>query len=203
MGNFGKLSYEDARHFIDDISRPTGKYSSVRYCENAPRIVKAREQAKKQPVPPEEIINYVNEFLAALDMPTVESPRLDIPPGLTNDELEDYIDSHLYAPICDAGGNCRDLVWMKFTNLGFLGVVAVSNDINFDIPKDGDPHLCKRNTSGIIVHTLGQSWDRRFVLAFPLKSIPEDLRRGHIETGIGNYLIERNVPILDYHSHKY
>ncbi|WP_297723474.1 hypothetical protein [uncultured Mobiluncus sp.] len=203
MDNFRELSCEDARNLIGYTCRPMGKYSSVRYCENAPRIVKAQEQAKKQPVPPEEIIKYVNEFLKALDMPTVESPRLDLPSGLINDELEDYIDSHLYAPICDAGGDCRDLVWMKFTNLGFLGVVAVSNDINFDIPKDGDSHLCKRKTSGIIVHALGQSWDRRFVLAFPLKSIPEDLRRGHIETGIGNYLIERNVPILDYYSHRY
>ena len=27
-----------------------------------------------------------------------------------------------------------DLVWMKFTKDGYLGVVAVSDDVNFDIP---------------------------------------------------------------------
>ncbi len=30
----------------------------------------------------------------------------------------------------------RDIVWMKFTRDGFLGVVATSNDINFHIPKN-------------------------------------------------------------------
>ena len=28
----------------------------------------------------------------------------------------------------------RDIVWMKFTRDGYMGVVAVSNDIGFDIP---------------------------------------------------------------------
>lgn len=30
----------------------------------------------------------------------------------------------------------RDLVWMKFTRDGYLGVVAVSDDVNFDMPED-------------------------------------------------------------------
>lgn len=203
MPSFCELSPEEARNLIADTYKPVGRGSSVRYSKDAYRIVRAREQAKLKPVAPEIIARYVNEFLSALSMQTVESPRLELPPGLTDDELEAYIDSNLYARICSDGGDCQDLVWMKFTSSGFLGVVAVSNDINFDIPKDGDYHLCKRNTSGIIIHSLGQSWDRSFVLAFPLKTIPEDLRRGHIETGIGNYLLKRNVPILDYYSHRY
>ncbi|CQB90089.1 Uncharacterised protein [Chlamydia trachomatis] len=92
---------------------------------------------------------------------------------------------------------------MKFTDQGFLGVVAASNDINFFIPKDGETDVSNLNTAGIIVYTLKQSWDRSFVLAFPLKSIPDDLKCGDIEIGIGNYLISQNVPILDYYSHRY
>lgn len=204
MSDQNTLSAEDARKFIGNTYRPMGKKASVRSGgENACRIVEARNQADRAPVSPEQIAKYTNEFLSALGMPKVESPRIEIPPELTNDEIEDYLEENLYSPICHSGGNCQDLVWMKFTDRGFLGVVATSNDINFDIPKDEENHFCKRTTSGIIIHKLKQSWDRSFVLAFPLKSIPEDLKRGHIETGIGNYLIDKNVPILDYFSHRY
>lgn len=172
-----------------------GKKASVRSGgENAYRIVEARKQAALTPVPAEQITKYTNEFLAALEMPKVESPRIEIPPDLTNDEIEDYLEENLYSPICGSGGNCEDWVWMKFTNQGFLGVVATSNDINFDIPKDEENHFCKRTTSGIIIHKLKQSWDRSFLLAFPLKSIPEDLKRGHIETGIGKLPDRQKCP---------
>ena len=95
------------------------------------------------PVPPELIANYTNDFLAAFEMPKVESPRIEIPPELTNDEIEDYLEENLYSPICGSGENCQDLVWMEFTDQGFRGVVATSNDINFDIPKDEENHYCK------------------------------------------------------------
>ena len=102
----------------------------------------------------------------------------------------------------------KDIVWMKFTQEGLLGVVGVSNDINFDIPNSTDydsldsKGYWRFNTSGIIVHSVGQQWDEEFVLVFPLKSIPEGYVRGDIECGIGNYLIENDIPILDYYSHK-
>lgn len=32
---------------------------------------------------------------------------------------------------------------------------------------------------------------------------PEGLQRGDIERGVGNYLISKNVPILDFYSHNY
>ncbi|WP_215523528.1 hypothetical protein [Varibaculum prostatecancerukia] len=214
MTNKNKLSPEDARKFINDDPwnwLPGRHCSSVRKrCssvhlgeEEGIRILRAREQAALTPVSPEQIANYANEFLAALGIPEVETPRFAFPPGLTDDELDRYLEENLYEPISASGGNRKDLVWMKFTDQGFLGVVAASADINFDIRKDGETDLGKRTVAGIIVHGLKQTWDRSFVLAFPLKSIPEDLTCSGIETGIGNYLISQDVPILDYYSHRY
>ncbi|MBU0278827.1 hypothetical protein [Gemella sp. zg-1178] len=105
----------------------------------------------------------------------------------------------------------RDIVWMKFTKEGCLGVVACSNDINFDIPKNAkqydekdiyDKRKWKYNTSGIIIHQLKQEWNENFVLLFPLEKIPKDYNRLHIEWAVGNYLIENKIPILDLYSHQ-
>lgn len=198
------LTKEKAIDLTKITSRPTGKNSSVRKNpQDSYRVAKAREQAKLVPIPVDDIVGYVNEFLEVLGMEKVENPRFEIPEGLSGDELEEYLDEKLYAPMCEKHKTCEDLVWMKFTTDGFLGVVAVSNDINFDIPKDGETHLCKRTTSGIIIHSLGKVWDRSFVLAFPLVRIPEGLKRGNIECGIGNYLIDNGVPILDFYSHRH
>lgn len=107
----------------------------------------------------------------------------------------------------------RDIVWMKFTNKGYLGVVATSNDINFDIPPDAtnyNDHIgenykrWKYNTSGIIVHMLNMHWDERFVFVFPLPGLQQHgYSRGEIECAIGNKLINDNIPILDFYSHRY
>lgn len=111
--------------------------------------------------------------------------------------------------------NNEDIVWMKFTESGHLGVVAVSNDVNFDIPETKDQYdemekgHWKYTTSGIIVHSLEQRWDNTFFLVFPLPFLKERLltldkkERHCIETGIGNYLLEKGIPILDYYSHRY
>lgn len=105
----------------------------------------------------------------------------------------------------------RDIVWMKFTKDGFLGVVATSSDINFQIPNDSKEYKEKKengkwkyNTSGIIIHFLEKKWDESFVLISPLPNISEKLlNRGDVERGIGNFLIKNEVPILDFYSHRY
>lgn len=114
MSNQNTLSAEDARKFIDDIDwkwTPGRQNSSVRspdgnarrIKENAFRIKEAREQATLTPVSPEQIAKYANEFLAALGMPEVETPRFAFPPGLTDDELKKYLEENLYGPIRNSG----------------------------------------------------------------------------------------------------
>ncbi|MGC6173957.1 hypothetical protein [Lacrimispora sp. 38-1] len=98
---------------------------------------------------------------------------------------------------------------MKFTTDGYLGVVAASDDINFGIPNNSLEYNEKKpnnkwkyNTSGIIIHRLGKVWDENFVLVFPLPNIG-DGERSDIECGVGNYLISKGVPILNYYSHMF
>ena len=98
----------------------------------------------------------------------------------------------------------KDLVWLKFANNGHLGVVATSNDVNFQIPKNKseynskirvyneyekrDKYEWEYNSAGIILHNLGLKWDESFVLLFPLGNIPNGYRRHDIEKAIGNFL---------------
>jgi hypothetical protein len=96
---------------------------------------------------------------------------------------------------------------MKFTTDGYLGVVAAGDDINFGIPNNSLEYNEKNNkgdwkynTSGIIIHRLRKVWDESFVLIFPIPDIGDRERRD-IECGIGNFLISKGVPILDYYSH--
>lgn len=103
----------------------------------------------------------------------------------------------------------RDIIWMKFTKDGYLGVVATSNDVNFDIPNSsidynaGESGNRKHTTSGIIIHSLDKVWNEDFDLVFPLEDIPKGFNRSMIESGIGNYLIENKSSILDFYSHNY
>jgi len=52
----------------------------------------------------------------------------------------------------------QNIVWLKFTKDGYLGVVARSFDINFDI----------KTSSGILVKQVEKQWDDSFVIIFPL-----------------------------------
>ena len=172
-----------------------GSKSSV-HTKNDFRFKRAEEQANLPKPSIEDIIEYTNEFLEILNMKKTESPIVQNPNP----------DSF----------NNPDIVWMKFTCDGHLGVVAVGDDINFDISpsekaynetNDGKPKSrkndWKHNTSGIIVHHLGKKWDEKFILVFPLLDISTDFSPRDIEAGIGNYLIDKGIPILDYYSHKF
>ncbi len=106
----------------------------------------------------------------------------------------------------------RDIVWIKFTSDGYVGVVAASNDVNFQIPpvnstkddydRPGRSKKWKYNSSGIIIHYLKKKWDESFVLIFPIKNMPSGMTRHRVEKEVGNYLIVKNIAILDYYSHR-
>ncbi len=182
-----------------DKNTPRSTKSSVHYSEV--RLKKSEEQSKLEVVGTEKIIDYVNEFLRELKIEEVNNAKVSFEGKININYKKIKKDYSLE--------NEKDIIWMKFTKDGFLGVVASSNDVNFNIPKSKDDYNIKEKgswkyaTSGIIIHNLGKSWDESFVLVFPLKNIPEGLKRGDVETGIGNYLIEKGVPILDFYSHNY
>ena len=172
--------------------------SSVHYSDY--RFRKAEEQAKMTPVSIDMIIEYINQFLEAIGINKCKSPIIKI-----KETSIDYKKIKQENNLKDE----RDIVWLKFTTDGFLGVVATSNDINFVMPESKDVYNEKLhktwfyNTSGILVHHVNKKWDESFALVFPLKNKPSKYNRGDIERAIGNYLIDKQVPIIDFYSHNY
>ncbi len=191
--------------------------SSVHYGDKT-RFNKAENQSTIKPTDIQQVINLTNEFLKMLGMDTIENPKLDNQRIAELCKKNLYMDYNIHKQI-QLDNNLKDIgdvVWMKFTKDEYLGVVATSNDINFDFPSSIEEYddttdgrekskfnKWKYNTSGIIIHHLQKKWDREFVLIFPLINIPDGYKRRDIECGIGNYLIEKGVPILDYYSHNF
>lgn len=147
------------------------------------RIKVAHEQDKMIKVGSDMIIRYTMEFLNSIGMSEINVLKinLEMTPIKWGFYTKIMKDNQLY--------DKRDIIWMKFTTDGYLGVVATGSDINFN----------ENNTSGKIIKALNKKWNDKYVLVFPLKNIKFD--RHLIESGIGNYLISKKVPILDYYSH--
>lgn len=82
----------------------------------------------------------------------------------------------------------------NYTNKGTP--LAVNNKY-LDKNDDGKPI-----SSDVLVKEVGESWDKSLVMIFPMTSdILGNRSVGDLELGIGNYLIEKNVPIIDFYSH--
>jgi hypothetical protein len=187
-----------------------GHSNGVRY-EYSEREQKARCQFCKEPTPVCEVIRLTNDFLKACELEPIENPKkcnfiVNKNGNLTKSKA-------FYGEIVSAHALKKrsDIVWMKFALSGHLAVIAKGADINFHYPSSKDDYLKRTkndrnwvyNTSGVILHRLELKWNTNFVLVFPLPCIPDGLKIGDIECGIGNYLIENGVPILDYYSHRY
>jgi hypothetical protein len=180
----------------------------------------ARDQSTLPPVSYSKIFEYVNEFI---EMIRVESnyntPITQCQTLLLDNKAQIILDNGIIAkdlnweasvydkdlkkyihwdPKYDIIKNHfmlkypKNIIWLKFTTQGHLGVVAKSFDINFDY----------NNTSGKLVELVGEEWDSSFVFIFPMT--PEILFKrtlSDMELGIGQYLISKNVPIIDFYSH--
>lgn len=169
------------------------------------RFRRAEEQAKILPVDVDEITEVIykefSEFIAKPIKYKITESQIETN-GVVTIDYKCLKDKYRLA-------DERDIVWMKFTKDNYLGVVADSNDINFDIPNDRNMYdekrengLWKYNSSGILIHYLGKEWDSSFVLICPIIKFPEEKNWHFIEKSIGDFLIEKNIPILDYYSHK-
>lgn len=150
------------------------------------RFEKARLESEKSVVSIEEIINHVNDFFSIIGITKVENPKMS-PDDIDYEEIKD-----MYCLEDE-----KELIWMKFTDDGYLAVVAQSNDINFDIPDCEEDYDKKREngewlhtTSGILIHKLHKRWDTSFVLVFPLHRERCTYDRHDIETAVGNFLID-------------
>lgn len=206
ISNTQKYFWEDpvASYYINGK-----KYWQSVHGRSYVRYNKAKKEIdEKIIVPIEIIIDHVNELLKAIGITQVPFPIMSpFEVNYTSLKEEFNLDDE------------RDIVWIKFTKDDFVGVVATSNDINFDISPDAsvydnkiwkyneykkkDELVWQYNSSGILVHKLKKKWNESRVLVFPLKELRKNCKysRHEIEMAIGNYLIEQQVPIIDYYSH--
>lgn len=146
----------------------------------------AKFQSKCAVISYGKIIELVDELLKKLSITYQTNPYRNL--------IEQPMDSNAYADLKNMNPGMKDekdIVWLKFTKNGFLGVVATSSDINFRMD----------NTSGKIIDSVGECWNEDYVLIFPLENIPSGWNRHLVESAVGNYLIDNGVPILDYYSH--
>lgn len=165
------------------------------------RLEKAREQYELPAVSTENIKRLVNEFLKSLNMEVIANPEylprkvMDRAVGIRRINYSDIWNKNK-----PEQAEKEDVVWIKFVEAKkekdrYISVVGVGCDISFtDYTKN-------TTSSGKIIKELGLDWDDTEILIFPLKNIPEGLKRSDIESGIGNYLIDKGVPILDFYSH--
>lgn len=190
------------------------RYQSV-HGKSYTRVRKGEEQLKQIAPSPQKVKCLITDFLekARVMKKNVKveyriKEDYDIPN--TTENRNRFVDIN-YQNIKEKNqlNDSRDIVWIKFTKSGYAGIVAVSSDINFDIPESIKEYDQKRedgkwlrNSSGIIIHKLKQEWDESFVLIFPLQDMGK-YQRHDIEKAVGNYLIEQKVPLLDYYSHLY
>lgn len=150
------------------------------------RYIVAREQKKINPISVYTILTYIELVLEDLQI----KHHTDLFWDLKRKPLKRGFYSEIWK---DNPGmkDKRDIVWIKFTQNGYVGVVASSTDINFD----------DDNTSGRIIDSVGEKWNRDFVIIIPLENMNDKLNRQMVESIIGNSLIEKGVPILDFYSH--
>ena len=217
--------------FYWDSKNGEYRLKGLRYDKDRTREKKAKEQAKLVPTSFSDIYAYINEFLDLLritngfdkkriGLDTIHlrnKEHLIIDNGIIirnelfweqptwSQQESTYVEyDSKYIDIKDKFDLERvsDLLWFKFTDKGHLAVVANSCDINWDVG----------NTCGRLVKSVGEEFDNRFVFVFPLtkemirtKADPHSKYRkyttGDLECAVGNYLIEKGVPIIDYYSH--
>lgn len=187
------------------------------------------EASKQSKLPPTQICNvfsYVNEFIELLRTANGHYEKnVRFEPFVLDNTIHTIMDNGILtmglkwdAPIYDCKkkeyvewdykydviknkfnlGKPSDIVWIKFTTKGHVGVVAKSFDINFDRKtSDGQPI-----SSTVLVEEVEEAWDKSFVMIFPMTSeILGNRSVGDLELGIGNYLIDKKVPIIDFYSH--
>ena len=156
---------------------------SLKYDKSNYRKNKAIEEAQKKNVSICEIINLINQFLYNIKVTSrcILIEGLDILKTVNYEYIK-----HQYGLYSQS-----DIVWLRFTIDGYLGVVASSNDINFSYDTN----------SGRLIQFVNKEWDENRIIIIPLPNIKSRQERLLIEKMIGNYLNDNNVPIIDLYSH--
>ena len=167
---------------IYDRNKPDWRWR-VTSDENDYRKKQAEKESRKEKVSIGNICKYAQDFLNEIDVKSelIFIKGLDITLSINYELIKRQYNL----------SSQKDIIWLRFTQDGYLGVVASSNDINFDD---------STNSSKIIKH-LGKMWDSEIVIIFPLPNINGYNDGVLIEGMLGNYLLDKGIPILDRYSH--
>ena len=227
--NLKKYFEKDISGYYYNASKNEYLLKGVKCSSDKTRNDKARNQANLSAVPFSQVYNYINEFLELIRADNGYSEKnvqldtivLDginhniIDNGIIIRNVNNWSSSHWNGKTYDKYDSkydlikkkfnlerVNDLLWFKFTDKGHLAVVAGSCDINWD----------NSLSCGILVDEVGESFDTSFIFVFPItqqmirsKADPTSLYRKYTSSGlelaVGNYLIDKGVPIIDYYSH--
>lgn len=197
-----------------------------KYYGDTLRNDEAREQSNLTPTQICNVFSYVNEFIELLRISNGYCEKnVRFEPLVLDNTIHTIMDNGILtmglkwgAPIYDYEkqeyvewdykydiiknkfnlGKPSDIVWIKFTTKGHVGVVAKSFDINFNRKTSNGKPI----SSTVLVEEVGETWDKSFVMIFPMTSeILGNRSVGDLELGIGSYLIDKKVPIIDFYSH--
>ena len=156
---------------------------SVDYDRTNYRKNKAAVEATKEKVSVFKIINLINSFLKDIkvESKSILIDGLDILMTVNYEHIRRQYELNRQS----------DIVWRKVNTDGYLGVVASSNDINFNY----------NTNSGKLIKSVNKKWDKNRIIIVPLPNIKGRDERVMIEKMIGNYLSDNKVPIIDLYSH--
>lgn len=185
------------------------------------RKKKAEEQSNRTPLSFSKVILHVNELMDKISgkcTSRIDYLELDGKQNIVIDNVIVAVGLEWQDPVYDkiAGYytyydhkyekiskefnsiDASDLIYVRFTKDGYIGVVGDSFDINFDM----------QTSSGKLLHHVNKEWNKDIVLIIPLPSTitnPNYYERKNIrkkiETALGEYLIEKGNPIIDFYSH--
>lgn len=163
------------------------------------RIEFAELERCKEPVDKTNIIEIIKQCLSDCG---IDGEIITLNP------LNDKID---YKDIQKKSGIKKEhhIIWLEFVKGGHVAVVGAGKDIGF-------PTNLKQGTSAILAGIKDVEWDKSYVLLIAVKGLSEEsvglknldkfgnsiLRcRNGVEHLIGEWLHEKNVPILNYFQH--
>ena len=186
--NLDKYFQTDDDAFYKD-KYGNNKFRGVRkYYGDTVRNDKAIQQSKIPPVPIGNVLAYINEFLELLreengyadkivrfntivldnsTHPIIDNgiicSQLNWKSPIYSKEKRKYVEwDNKYDVISSVfhTKEPKNIIWLKFTQKGHVGVVAKSFDINFDSKTDDGKPI----SSDVLVKESGELWDKSFVL---------------------------------------
>lgn len=157
---------------IEELIRNKERPENTVHYGKTKRFEMAKQQLAAKTIDIECIIKLVNSFIEAYGLKVYDGNNIVKTDNINLTEFNKKT-KQTYNGITSE----KDIIWIKFAD-NRVGVVACSNDINFDIPstrdkydeiiftRSGKKKDWKYNTSGILVHSVNLKWDDSFLSYF-------------------------------------